>query len=83
MELKTGGGPYCGGQGCLSIFRGTSILMSLSDVSNSCVRHLEHGRSMPTFVNLLKLADALDLDLAVLLRTARRAVGGKRPKAKG
>jgi len=53
-----------------------------ADVSNSCVRHLEHGRSTPTFVNLLKLADALDLDFAALLQTARHAVGGKRPRAR-
>ena len=46
-------------------------------VSNSCIRHLEHRRATPTLITLLKLADALGLDLSALLRTARGATGGK------
>lgn len=40
-------------------------------VSNSCIRHLEHGRATPTLITVLKLADALGLDVAVLVRNAR------------
>lgn len=40
-------------------------------VSNSCVRHLEHSRASPTMVTLLKLSEALQLDLAKLLRHVR------------
>jgi transcriptional regulator with XRE-family HTH domain len=41
-------------------------------VSNSCIRHLEHQRSTPTLITLLKLASALELDLADLLRAAQK-----------
>ena len=41
-------------------------------VSTSCIRHLEHERSTPTLVTLLKLASALELDLAALLRNAQK-----------
>ena len=41
-------------------------------VSNSCIRHLEHQRATPTLVTLLKLASALGLDLAVLVRNAQK-----------
>lgn len=52
-----------------------------ADVSNSCVRHLEHSRASPTMVTLLKLSNALQLDLAELLRHARDA--SKKPEQKG
>ena len=41
-------------------------------VSPSCIQHLEHERSTPTLITLLKLATALDLDLAELLRAAQQ-----------
>ena len=41
-------------------------------VSDSCIRHLEQERAMPTLITLLKLAAALDLDLAILLRNAQK-----------
>ena len=47
-------------------------------VSNSCIRHLEHQRATPTLVTLLKLASALGLDLAVLLRNARKGGQGRK-----
>ncbi len=40
-------------------------------ISNSCVRHLEHQRAKPTLITMLKLASALNLDLATLLRDAQ------------
>jgi transcriptional regulator with XRE-family HTH domain len=40
-------------------------------VSPSCIQHLEHARSTPTLITLLKLAEALDVDLADLLRAAQ------------
>ncbi len=40
-------------------------------VSPSCIQHLEHERSTPTLITLLKLAAALDLDLAELLRASQ------------
>ena len=43
-----------------------------ADLSNSCIRHLERQRSTPTLVTLLKLTDALEMDLADLLRDARK-----------
>ncbi len=44
-----------------------------ADVSPSCIQHLESNRSTPTLITLLKLCEALEIDLADLLRTARRA----------
>jgi transcriptional regulator with XRE-family HTH domain len=41
-------------------------------LSDSCIRHLENQRATPTLVTLLKLASALDLDLAELLQTAMK-----------
>jgi transcriptional regulator with XRE-family HTH domain len=41
-------------------------------LSDSCIRHLENQRATPTLVTLLKLASALDLDLAELLRAAMK-----------
>jgi transcriptional regulator with XRE-family HTH domain len=41
-------------------------------VSSSCVRHLERGRSTPTLITLLKLSQAMGVDLAVLLRKAQK-----------
>ena len=49
-------------------------------VSNSCVRHLEHQRSKPTLITMLKLAAALDLDLATLLRDAQADTAPKKKK---
>lgn len=40
-------------------------------VSPSCIQHLEHGRSTPTLMTLLKLAAALEMDLPDLLRAAQ------------
>ena len=48
-------------------------------VSPSCVQHLEHSRSTPTLVTLLRLAEALDLDLPELLRSAQ---GNQEPPGK-
>ena len=48
-------------------------------VSPSCIQHLEHGRSTPTLVTLLKLARALDMDLPDLLRTAQGDGAARRP----
>jgi ribosome-binding protein aMBF1 (putative translation factor) len=47
-------------------------------VSSSCVRHLERGRSTPTLITLLKLSEAMGVDLAVLLRRARKGQKGRR-----
>ena len=44
-----------------------------ADLSNSCIRHLERQRSTPTLITLLKLTDAMEMDLADLLREARKA----------
>ena len=41
-------------------------------VSPSCIQHLEHGRSTPTLMTLLKLAAALEMDLPKLLRVAQK-----------
>ena len=41
-------------------------------VSPSCIQHLEHRRSMPTLLTLLKLAEALEMDLPGLLRKAQK-----------
>lgn len=46
-------------------------------LSDSCVRHLENRRATPTLVTLLKLATALDLDLAELLRAAMKEAGNR------
>ena len=46
-------------------------------VSNSCIRHLEHGRATPTLVTVLKLADALGLDVVVLVKNARSAASDR------
>ena len=51
-----------------------------ADLSNSCIRHLERQRSTPTLITLLKLTDAMDLDLADLLREARKTEEPKKPK---
>jgi ribosome-binding protein aMBF1 (putative translation factor) len=48
-----------------------------ADVSNSCIRHLEHARSTPTLITLLKLATALKMDLPDLLRAAQRNAEAK------
>jgi transcriptional regulator with XRE-family HTH domain len=50
-------------------------LAVLAGVSDSCIRHLERGRSTPTLITLLKLTEALSLDLATLLKEAQK---GKR-----
>ena len=49
-------------------------------VSTSCIQHLEHSRSTPTLITLLKLANALEMDLPDLLREAQKAAGEKEPK---
>ena len=41
-------------------------------VSPSCIQHLEHQRSTPTLLTLLKLAQALEMDLPSLLRKAQK-----------
>ena len=41
-------------------------------VSPSCIQHLEHQRSTPTLLTLLKLAQALDMGLPSLLRKAQK-----------
>ena len=51
-----------------------------ADVSNSCIRHLEHQRSTPTLVTLLKLAAALEMNLASLLREAQKTADERKPK---
>lgn len=43
-----------------------------TDLSSSCIRHLEKDRATPTLVTLLKLATALRLDLVKLLAAARK-----------
>ena len=43
-------------------------------VSPSCIQHLEHARSTPTLITLLKLATALEMDLPDLLRSAQTTV---------
>ena len=45
-------------------------------VSSSCVRHLERGRSTPTLITLLKICEAMDINLADLLRKAQRSRKG-------
>ena len=49
-------------------------------VSPSCIQHLEHARSTPTLITLLKLSGALQMDLPDLLRDAQRAAQPKKPK---
>ena len=49
-------------------------------VSPSCIQHLEHVRSTPTLITLLKLATALDLDLPDLLRAAQKTAEPRKPK---
>ena len=51
-----------------------------ADLSNSCIRHLERQRSTPTLVTVLKLTDALKMDLAELLREARKTEEPTKPK---
>ena len=51
-------------------------------VSPSCIQHLEHGRSTPTLITLLKLARAVDMDLPDLLRTAITETVAKGPKGR-
>jgi len=63
-------------------------LAAAAGVSSSCVQHLEHARSTPTLVTLLRLADALGLDPSRILRAAREASaanaseGGSRKRRK-
>jgi transcriptional regulator with XRE-family HTH domain len=45
-------------------------LAVMAGVSPSCIQHLEHARSTPTLLTILKLADALQLNPADLLRAA-------------
>ena len=49
-------------------------------VSPSCIQHLEHDRSTPTLMTLLKLAAAMEMDLPDLLREALQAAEPKKPK---
>jgi ribosome-binding protein aMBF1 (putative translation factor) len=49
-------------------------------VSPSCIQHLEHGRSTPTIITLLKLTAALGMDLPDLLRDAQKVAGAKKQK---
>ena len=51
-------------------------------VSPSCIQHLEHGRSTPTLITLLRLAKAVGMDLPNLLRAAMTDTGAKRAKAR-
>ncbi len=51
-------------------------------VSPSCIQHLEHGRSTPTLITLLRLAKAVEMDLPDLLRTAMADVVARSPKAR-
>ena len=41
-------------------------------VSSSCIRHLEIGRSTPTLITLLKLCEAMGMNLANVLRRAQK-----------
>lgn len=50
-------------------------------VSPSCIQHLEHERSTPTLMTLLKLAAAMEMDLPDLLRAAQKIAKPKKPKA--
>jgi len=50
-------------------------------VSTSCIQHLEHARSTPTLITLLKLAAALKMDLPDLLRQAQKNAEPKKPKS--
>ncbi len=49
-------------------------------VSPSCIQHLEHGRSTPTLITLLKLAAALEMNLPDLLRDALQIAESKKAK---
>ena len=48
-------------------------------VSPSCIQHLEHSRSTPTLITLLRLAKALEMDLPDLLREAQKTAEPKKP----
>ena len=49
-------------------------------VSPSCIQHLEHQRSTPTLMTLLKLAMALEMDLPDLLRAAQETAEATKPR---
>ncbi len=49
-------------------------------VSTSCIQHLEHSRSTPTLITLLRLASALEMDLPEVLRDAQKIADEKKLK---
>ena len=55
----------------IRVGRSQETLAVSAGISNSCVRHREHQRTKPTLITMLKLASALGLDLATLLRDAQ------------
>lgn len=50
-------------------------LARLAGVSRGCVQHMEKGRTTPTLLSLLKISDALELDLPRAIRTALASPG--------
>jgi len=45
----------------------------MAGMSRTGIRHIENGDVQPTLYSLLKIADALGVELASLIRKARRS----------
>jgi transcriptional regulator with XRE-family HTH domain len=63
----------------IRVDKGLSVnkLAWMSGVSPSAIAFLEKGTHSPTLKTFLRLADALELDVAKLYRDAKKSVGSK------